>query len=322
MNSMKTTIHLLLLLFYVFTTSAQSSVSIQINHLLNGEDFEANVTSQNDFGNAFMLDRLEYYLSGFAITHDGGQVTEVDDLYVHVDFVNKKNYTTIDLGEFDIDNLESVSFFFGIDEEANHGDPSLWPSDHPLAPKFPSMHWGWAAGYRFIALEGMSGPNVDQDLQFHCIGDEFYKKMEYPVSMSGEDAYTVEIDAEYNNLLSNIDISGGLIIHGNLGAIKILATNLREKVYTMATSTSTSDSELVKSFEAYPNPVIDGIFTIETDVLTSNNSINIYDAMGREVKRINAEKSRIINLTEKGMYFIALTDFAGNTLATRKIIVQ
>lgn len=59
------------------------------------------------------------------------------------------------------------------------------------------MHWGWEAGYRFIALEGKSGPYVNQELQFHCIGDEFYTEFQFSVEMSGLDSYTLKLDAEY-----------------------------------------------------------------------------------------------------------------------------
>ena len=242
---MKTTLQFIFLILCTLATTAQSTVNIQINHLLDGEAYENEVNSKNDLGNDFMIDRLQYYLSGFSITHDGGQVTEVDDLYVLVSLLESNDPTIIELGEYEIASLESVNFFFGIDEQANHADPSLLHPSHPLAPKFPSMHWGWSAGYRFIALEGKSGPNVDQELQFHCIGDEFYKQMEYPVTMSGENSYTVKVDAEYKNLLEGIDISGGLILHGNLGEIQTLATNIGEKVFTTSGTTSTIDSELV-----------------------------------------------------------------------------
>ena len=305
-----------------FASTAQSTVNIQINHLLDGEEFENEVNSTNNLGNDFMIDRLQYYLSGFSITHDGGQVTEVEDLYVLVSLLSSTDPTTIELGEFEFDNLESVRFHFGVDSQANHADPSLLPPSHPLAPKFPYMHWGWAAGYRFIALEGKSGPNVDQELQFHCIGDEFYKQMEYPVTMSGQTSYTVEIDAEYKNLLEGINISSGLILHGNLGEIKTLAKNISEKVFSTSTSTSTSDSELVNSFEVYPNPVTNGQLNIKMDVASSNNLLRVQDALGRVVFSGTQLANTQVELSNPGMYFLSIADSNGKTLATRKVVVQ
>lgn len=321
---MKTTLQFILLFFCTLSLSAQSSITIKINHLLGGEPFELEMDSKNDLENDFMIDRLEYYLSTFSIVHDGGQVTPIEDLYVLVDMGNKQGPVEsrlIDLGTFDIQNIESVNFYFGIDEEANHADPSLWPINHPLAPKFPSMHWGWAAGYRFIALEGLSGPNIDQNLEFHCIGDEFYEEMSFPVSMSGEDDYVVEIDAEYANLLSAIDISNGKIIHGNLGDIQTLASNLKEKLFTVAEVTSVEDSELVNSFNVYPNPSTNGFISIMTDAVGNDNVVTVFDVMGRIVSSTSPNTENL-NLIESGLYYVSLMDNQGKTLATRKVVVQ
>jgi hypothetical protein len=317
---MKTTLQLLLFLLITITASAQSSINLKINHLLDGEVFENEMESKNDLGNDFMLDRLEYYISTFSIIHDGGQVTPIEGLYVLVDLSSDLTSTEIELGEFDIENVEGLNFYFGIDEEANHGDPSLWPMDHPLAPKFPSMHWGWAAGYRFIALEGLSGPSIDQELQFHCIGDEFYEELSFPVTMSSADSYTIEIDAEYSKLLSQIDISSGLILHGNLGAIKTLAGNLKGKVFTASEVTSINDSELVTTFDVFPNPVTDRIVSIKVDASGNNNIIKVIDALGRTVLNTKAAVNSIA-LNDSGLFYISLIDHKGKTLATRKVIV-
>jgi hypothetical protein len=319
---MRIALHFILFILCSFSISAQSSVNIQINHLLDGEAFENEVASTNDLGNDFMIDRLQYYLSGFSIKHDGGQLIEVEDLYVLVSLLGSTDPTVIELGEYEIESLESVLFHFGVDYDANHADPSLLHPSHPLAPKFPSMHWGWFAGYRFIALEGMSGPNMDQELQFHCIGDEFYKQMEYEVSMSGESTFNVEIDAEYKNLLEGIDVSGGLIIHGNLAEINDLATNISENVFTTSTSTSTTDSELVNLFEAYPNPVVNGLLNVKTDISSTNNSLRVQDPFGRVVFNGSQSANTQIELSNPGIYFLSIIDNRGKTLATRKVVVQ
>ena len=319
---MKTTLQILFAILFSTSTYGQSTVNIQINHLLDGVQFENEVNSTNDLGNDFMIDRLQYYLSGFTLVHDGGQVTEIDDLYVLVSLMESTDATIIELGELELDNLESIRFHFGVDEQANHADPSLLHPSHALAPQFPSMHWGWAAGYRFIALEGKSGPNIDQELQFHCIGDEFYKELDFPVNMSNKSEYLVSIDAEYTNLLKGIDVTGGLILHGNLGEIRTLADNLVENVFSSASLTNTEDSELVNSFEIFPNPVTNGVFTINMDVATSNNSIVIIDALGKTIYRGNQTNSTQIDITNQGMYYVSITDSTGKVLATRKVLVQ
>ena len=57
---MKSALHCLILLFVAISLNAQSSVNIQINHLLDGVQYENEVNTVNDLGNDFMIDRLQY----------------------------------------------------------------------------------------------------------------------------------------------------------------------------------------------------------------------------------------------------------------------
>ncbi|MDF1696978.1 MAG: T9SS type A sorting domain-containing protein [Saprospiraceae bacterium] len=318
---MKTVLQFILLFFCAISMTAQSSVTLKINHLLSGSQFENEVNTTNDLGNDFMIDRLQYYLSGFSIVHDGGQVTEVEDLYVLVSLLESTDPTIIELGEYEIEALESIKFYFGVDNQANHADPSSWPSGHPLAPTFPSMHWGWAAGYRFIAIEGKSGPSINQELQFHCVGDQFYKELIIDVSMSGENSYTVALDAEYSNILSGIDISSGNIVHGAGNPMPALSNNIRDKVFTLSSVTSTADSELVNSFKVFPNPSNNGFISIRTDAVGTDNVVKIFDVMGRSVLTSSMNVDNI-EILESGLYYVSLMDNRGKTLATRKVVVQ
>lgn len=319
---MKRALQIFLLGIVAISVTAQNTVNIQINHLLDGVQYQNDIVATNDLGNDFKIDRLQYYLSGFSLVHDGGQITEVEDMYVLVSMMQSTDPTMIELGDYTFDNLEAVRFHFGVDEEANHADPSLLHPSHALAPKFPSMHWGWAAGYRFIALEGNSGANVDQELQFHCIGDEFYTLLEYPVSMSGETEYTVQIDAEYGDLMDGIDISGGLILHGSLGQIQVLASNMTQKVFLGSNITSTLDSELVSSLHIYPNPTMDRMINVNLETATSDNMVTVQDALGTLIYSNTQMQSRRIELPVAGMYFLSVSDRTGKILATRKIVAQ
>lgn len=70
--NMKIALQLILLTLLSTASLGQSNITLQINHLLDGVQFENEVNSTNDLGNDFMINRLQYYLSGFSITHDGG----------------------------------------------------------------------------------------------------------------------------------------------------------------------------------------------------------------------------------------------------------
>ena len=62
-------------------TQAQNEIVFQVNHKMNGESFVLGQT-YNVEGSQVRVDRLEYYLCDFVVTHDGGQETELTDVYV------------------------------------------------------------------------------------------------------------------------------------------------------------------------------------------------------------------------------------------------
>jgi hypothetical protein len=189
----------------------QSDVYLKINHQLGSGDFSYNVPGSNDLGNGFKTTRLEYYIAEIAIIHDGGTVTEVDSTWILVD---AGSYTNVLLGDYNISTLEGVRMSVGVEAAVNHNDPTLWPSNHPLAPQWPSMHWGWAAGYRFVCMEGKSGAGFAQDFQIHALEDKNYQTFTINTAgvTSGSDI-TIELDADYEEALSGIDVSSGLIEH-------------------------------------------------------------------------------------------------------------
>ena len=217
----------------VFSTSifAQNTLQLNINHKLGNDDFSINQASENNLGNYFTVTRLEYYISEITITHDGGLETALEDVYI---LVNASETTEVDLGSYNINEVENINYHIGVDAGANHEDPAGFPNGHPLAPTFPSMHWGWAAGYRFVAFEGKSGSqNNQQTVELHCLGDSNYWESDIPVSASVENnLIVINIDADYNRVLEGIDVTTGLIVHGEGQFTKKAIENFRDFVFS------------------------------------------------------------------------------------------
>ena len=106
-----------------------------------------------------------------------------------------------------------------VEFNLNHADPSLQDSSHPLAPQFPSMHWGWAAGYRFAALEGMIDKNQDSVMetvfQYHPVDDSYYSDtITCDGIIENQNNVTIFINANYNKLIENIGTDEGGVYHG------------------------------------------------------------------------------------------------------------
>lgn len=297
--------------------NAQTPVELHITHKLGGiAPFNYNQQSYNDLGNEFSLSRVEYFISRVTIIHDGGMSTSVPDHYILVD----GNQDVVDqLGSFNITNVEAIRFSVGVDTPVNHEDPSLQPSGHPLAPKSPSMHWGWAAGYRFAALEGKSGSGLAQTFEIHALGDVNYFEQTVTVSgISRSGKIIIGLNADYAAALKGLDLSSGLLRHGETDEAVTLLQNFRDHVFKAGNPVSvdniTSNS---LDFGAYPNPS-------NGDITVSYNGVAnvcVYDLQGRVISsqdiKDGADKVNL-HIDAAGIYILKLST-PSNGVAVRKL---
>lgn len=303
---------------------AQTNVQLNIHHKMGESDFAFNTTVQNNSDHDFQFTRVQYYLSGFTLVHDNGLETEVNDLWVLVD---AGEATAIDLGSFDLSGLEAVRFHVGVDADANHLDPSAYPSDHPLAPKSPSMHWGWTAGYRFAAVEGMAGANMSEVFQLHGLGDGNYFETTITTDQTAmNNEIIVDVNADYIRVVEDMDLNAGVNSHGASGEAQQSLENFRDYIFTNANlSTSTEDISLYNSFVIFPNPSKAGqsnlSFTLKED---RDYEITITNALGQTVKEWTGQRGNVLlqNLNiNTGWYIISLYE-NGKRVGTKKMIVQ
>ncbi len=315
---------LIIVLLAGFTTAfAQTPVELHITHQLNGGAFSYGTTAKNNLGNDFNVTRLEYYISKIQIKHDGGMTTDVPNHYILADAGTD---VTDALGSFNITSVESVSFYIGVDTPVNHADPSLQPSGHPLEPKTPSMHWGWASGYRFVAMEGLCGSGMTQTYEVHALGDQHYIQTVVPVSgvMKGG-KLIIALHADYTIALKDIDISMGLIAHGDGPDEAKLLTNFSTGVFKPGNPVSVNEAITAEHRVAiYPNPS----FSNEASVRFSNNSgaadISIIDIQGRTVKQLHKgqnDNAIKVQLDNAGLYFVKVL-YADGNYATGRLQIQ
>ena len=200
--------------------SGQKEVSLVFTHKVNGE---ALVLGETTFpiwnGKMVKLKRAEFYLSGFSVTDSTGLITSFPDTYLLVRA--QEAGRNIVLGNIGDTPANQLSMFIGVDSLKNHEDPTLYPETHPLGLKDPSMHWGWAGGYRFMAIEGMvdnSGDGIPEtDFEFHNLGDALYKQalISIPLAYNTEDGLTLPIELDYARLFDQFTMTGSLIVHGS-----------------------------------------------------------------------------------------------------------
>ena len=320
--------HILLLLVItsisMTTIFAQVNVQLNINHKLGDNAFAMNTPTENNIGNAFDVNRLQYYISGVGLTHDGGNITYVEELYI---LVNAEEETIIDLGDFDLTNIEEVSFYIGVENHANLGDPALWPTGHPLAPQNPSMHWGWAFGYRFVAIEGMAGDALNQVFEVHALNDNSYFKNEHQVNLSPTNGeITIELNADYTRVLEDIDVSSGLVVHGSGNEALQVLENFRDHVFSVEGGmVSNNEIDFLSQFEITPNPSMNNQAVLTLELKEAGTfQIEVTDVLGQKIQSFqnnNSSNAIYLQAPDAGLYFVSLVK-NGNVIQTQKWICK
>ena len=301
---------------------AQTHVFLHFQQKCGNADFQLETPYALDAGYSIKPTRLQYYISLPLVIHDGGQMSPSSTRYFLVDASQDVN---LDLGEMEVENVERIIFSIGVDEARNHLDPSNYPPGHPLAPQNPSMHWGWAAGYKFIALDGKTGSNFESSFEIHSIGDELYQTIDLNTGAEavGNDL-VITLRADYSKLLENIDVSEGVVSHGNLGPAATIMGNIGTLVFSPLNPLSVKDATFEGAFFIAPNPAATGIGQATFDLPSgADYTLTICDLTGRALSQCalpEGYSSVQLNAPKAGMYLVQLRQ-DGIVLRTEKWIV-
>ena len=322
---MKTFIITAITVLGAFISSAQINTQLRIYHKLGAQDFQMNTTTQNNLGQDYHITRLQYYMTKFSVVHDGGQVTLVNDDVVALINAEGNDFSTVELGNLNITNVESVKFHIGVHSPVNNEDPTQYPTDHPLYPQSPSMHWGWASGYRFLVYEGKGGSNFSQTFQLHGLGNNNY--FETTVSASGQEVagnLIIALDADYTKGVEDINVSNGVVAHGINTADLEAIENFRDYVFSSSSAVITANTdELTQlNWSVYPNPVTTENVQITVENVNAIERISITNVLGEEVQSIvPSEPNTSATLSSAGIYFVNLIGESG-LLETKRIVKQ
>lgn len=318
---------LTIILFSAASLNAQVETELRIYHQLGAQAFQMNTTATNNNSQDFQVTRLSYYMSEFTVVHDGGQETAISvDTVAIVHAGEVVGFTTVQLGNLNVTNVEGIKFHIGVSSPINTSDPGLFVAPHPLAPQSPSMHWGWSSGYRFVAYEGVGGSGFSQVFQMHGLWDANY--YETTVTAAGQlvgGVMYIAIDGDYERGLENIDVSSGVIAHGvNLEDLTVLQ-NFRDYVYSASSATISAgleDVSMNENWSVFPNPT-EGEFYLNIDSEMNVDRVSVVNPLGEEVTSIEITEGEIpsISLVNSGIYFVNLMN-GSSVLGTKRIVKQ
>ena len=305
------------LLIVNLAISQSKTVLLNIEHRLGTDTCATGVEGINNLGNPFKLNRIEYYMDEIILVHDGGS----SDTAAALALVDGFNETSLNLGTFTVDSLESIRFAIGVNTSLNHLDPTTYNPNHPLAPKSPSMHWGWTAGYRFIAAEGLGGSTFSQIFEFHGLGDGNYAHLTLPTSgtLITSDTLLITITADYNELFRGINLGSGPISHGETGGAAQTLQNINNYVFTSSEGNAAMGlTEKTPVVGIYPNPS-NGQFIIES---SQAGTYEVLDMLGRNIMNGTLDPgTNNVNLNANGLFLLCISSLEGQT-TVRKIHVE
>jgi len=301
---------------------AQNKVNFNIHHMLESDNFGFEKIASNNINTDFKVTRMEYYISEISIIHDGGHTITLPDLWI---LVNAADVSSTLLGDYPVQHIEKVIFHVGVDAAHNNGDPSVYDEAHPLALKLPSMHWGWAIGYNFVALEGVGGSELNKVFQIHALGNENYKTIEINVDENVVDGViNIDIAADYSKSMYDLDASIGIFYHGTAKQSRSLMDNFQKYVFSNATGVSSSDIiDPVFQFEVLPTLLRSNTsFNVKSDIL-GEYSIVLSDISGRKIYQrdgINMLASIDPGTLAPGNYIVTAIK-GGKNIAAKKLSV-
>ena len=301
------------ILFNYIIKGQNKEVAVVINHLYDGEVLNFDNTYIVGDNIPIRFDRIEYYIHLNSLISNQNIATDLIDKYILVN-ANQNNYNIGDIELLD-DDLISLNFNIGVEYNLNHADPSLQDSSHPLAPQFPSMHWGWAAGYRFAALEGMIDKNQDSVMetvfQYHPVDDSYYSDtITSEGIIENENNLTIFINANYDRLIENIGTDEGGVYHGIHEENGLLMDNFsRNNVFTVPENLNLKETYV--SNTVFPNPFSN---TIQLN-LNENSIVKVYNSLGLLVDEFKFDKGQQQINTEtllNDIYILSIQSKSGN----------
>ena len=253
----------LLLSFALFTgafAQTNNQVVFTFTHLVGDDTLSLDKTFfSTATGQLLKITRAQFYISKVEIGQPGGAYLPLTDRYLLVNA--EEPDAEYDLGTWPAEAAEGVKLGIGVDPEHNHLDPTTYPVDHPLALKNPSMHWGWAAGYTFMAIEGEFDKNLDGTpetiFQFHNIDDMLYKSLVLSGSATAANGVLhLHFNLDYANLFDNLTLAPSFIFHGSAAPNQQMMNNAANASFVTLNGVLETGHVLQNSLSlsAVPNP--------------------------------------------------------------------
>ncbi|GAB5559105.1 MAG: hypothetical protein SynsKO_07520 [Synoicihabitans sp.] len=158
-------------------------------------------------GQTLSITRIAGLISDVELVRADGTSLQLVNQYGFFDAENPDHHNII-LHSVPEGEYTGMKFRVGVAPDANHSDPSLWSADHALNPILNGLHWNWAGGYVFLAIEGHYADAPDAaragGFSFHLATDKL------PLPVRFERKFSITGDSEITLLFDVADFLGDL----------------------------------------------------------------------------------------------------------------
>lgn len=195
---------------------ANTVVAFNMAFTRGGAPFDKTVPFTDGAGTLVQVNTLKFFLAQPSFRDDAGaSVASFPGKYFLVDL--DEGGAVRNIGEVD-GHLHALSIGVGLDSAANHTDPTI--AAQPMASS--GLWWGWAAGYKFLVLEGRydsDGDGVlegtDFPFEFHCGMDTAYRRIDLTVHtdahMGGN--VIIPLSLSIDSLFNGLDVATQPVVH-------------------------------------------------------------------------------------------------------------
>lgn len=158
------------------------------------------VTNQTAARQKISVTRLDFLLSDIALRRTDGEWIERTNWFVYVS--GREGRTRFGLEDVPAGNYGRLRFHIGLQPQFDHADAAQWPAGHPLNPQVNGLHWGWAGGYVFLALEGRWERlrASENGYSFHLANDPQLMTVELPVELNLHFDATLNLALDVNKI--------------------------------------------------------------------------------------------------------------------------
>jgi cytochrome c peroxidase len=171
-------------------------LKIVFRHLWNGEAVEPPTAPLvTEAGETISITRLSYLLSNPYLFN------KEDTDWIHLEgwygLVNAPETGEVILRNVPEGNYAFLKLSIGVDPETNHSDPSRFGPSHALNTIRNNLHWTWAQGYIFLAMEGHLLASIEgqtDGFSYHVGNDVHLMDLKLPLDLDLSHDTTLVLD--------------------------------------------------------------------------------------------------------------------------------